>query len=112
MTELPDDVTDEFAGDLALPEDEELRTDPDLDPPEDEFPEEVELVEDPDLLAARELAHESDPLLTDELRPEEEVVEFDPPDLPSTPTDHQVTVDDVRAGETLDERLAQEEPDL
>ena len=106
-TPLDDDL-----GDVALPEDDELRTDPDIELPDDEFPEEVELVEDPDVAAAREFAHESDPLVTDELRPEEEVIEFDPPDDPSTPTDHQITVTDHRRGETLDERLAQEEPDV
>ena len=98
-------------GDVSLREDEELRSDPDIDLPEDEFPDEVELVEDPDVLAARDLAHESDPLVTDELRPEDEVLEFDPPDDPSTPTDSQITVTDHRRGETLDERLQQEEPD-
>jgi len=104
---VPDDL-----GDVELPEDDELRTDPDIELPDDEFPDEVELVDDPDVLAAREFAHESDALVTDELRPEEDVIEYDPPDDPSTPTDHQVTVDDRRRGETLDERLEQEEPDV
>jgi hypothetical protein len=99
-------------GDLALPEDDDLRTDPDIEPPDDEFPDEVELVEDPDVATARDLASEADPLVTDELRPEEEVLEFDPPDDPSTPTDAQITVADNRRGESLDERLEQEEPDV
>jgi hypothetical protein len=99
--------------DVSLPEDDELRTDPEIVLPEDELlaEDDVTLLDDPDLAAARELAHEADPLVTDELRPEEEVTEFDPPDEPSTPTDHQITVDDRRRGETIEDRLAQEEPE-
>ena len=109
MTSPYDDPIDE----LATPYDDAMRTDPDIEPPDDEFADdEVELVEDPDLIAARGLGHESDSLVTDELRPEDEVLEADPPDEPSTPTDHQITVDDMRHGETIEDRLAQEEPDI
>ena len=98
---------------LATPYDDSMRTNPDIYPPDDEFADDqVELIDDPDLIAARGLGHEADSLVTDELRPEEEVIEADPPDAPTTPTDHQITGYDERHHETIDERIAQEEPDI
>ena len=97
---------------LSTPYDDELRTDPDIDPPnDDEFGEaEVELLEDPDPATARELDHTADALVTDELLSEDEVFESDPPDEPSTPTELGVT--GVSDHETIEDRLAQEEPDV
>ena len=68
---------------------------------------------DPDLDAARELSGEADAegLTTDDLLPEEETVEYDPPDDPSTPTTLGETALDEEVGETLEDRLAQEEPE-
>ena len=50
-------------------------------------------------------------LTTDELRPEEEVTEFEPPQGPSTPTSEGLTPREEEYGETIDDRLAQEQPE-
>ena len=108
---------------LEATSDQGMRVDPDVDLSADQLSEDqltedqlaedqVDLLDDPDLATARDLEHLGDPLVTDELRPEDEVVEFEPPDELTTPTDHQVTLDDVRHGETIEDRLTQEEPDI
>jgi hypothetical protein len=68
---------------------------------------------DPDVQSIEETASEQDDegLTTDELRPEEEVTEFEPPPGPSTPTSDGLTPLDQQYGETIDDRLAQEEPE-
>jgi len=68
---------------------------------------------DPDIDAARELSEEreEDALVTDDLLPEEEMTEYEPPEAPSTPTALAETELDEADGETIDDRLAQEEPD-
>ncbi|MGH3356155.1 MAG: hypothetical protein ACRDOJ_09665 [Nocardioidaceae bacterium] len=69
---------------------------------------------DPDLESFEEAAAEDDDqgLTTDELRPEDEVTEFEPPQGPSTATSQRYTSLDEEYGETIDDRLAQEEPDV
>ena len=68
---------------------------------------------DPDVEAVEEAVELDDEgLTTDELRPEDEVTEYDPPQEPSTPTSEGLTPRDEEYGETIDERLAQEEPDV
>ncbi|MDQ4008258.1 MAG: hypothetical protein M3211_09225 [Actinomycetota bacterium] len=69
---------------------------------------------DPDVESLEEAAaeHDQDGLTTDELRPEEEVTEFEPSQEPSTPTAEGLTHREEEYGETIDERLAQEEPDV
>jgi hypothetical protein len=68
---------------------------------------------DPDVQSIEEDASEDDHegLTTDELRPEEEVTEFEPPPAPSTPTSEGLTPLEEEYGETIDDRLAQEEPE-
>ena len=68
---------------------------------------------DPDVQSIEEAASEQDDegLTTDELRPEEEVTEFEPPPGPSTPTSEGLTPLEQEYGETIDDRLAQEEPE-
>jgi hypothetical protein len=68
---------------------------------------------DPDVRSVEEAAAEDDDegLTTDELRPEEEVTEFEPPQQPSTPTSEGLTPLEEEYGETIDDRLAQEEPE-
>jgi hypothetical protein len=68
---------------------------------------------DPDVQSIEEAASEQDDegLTTDELRPEEEVTEFEPPPGPSTPTSDGLTPLEQEYGETIDDRLAQEEPE-
>jgi hypothetical protein len=68
---------------------------------------------DPDVQSIEEAASEQDDegLTTDELRPEEEVTEFEPPPGPSTPTSEGLTPREQEYGETIDDRLAQEEPE-
>ena len=68
---------------------------------------------DPDVQSIEEAASEQDDegLTTDELRPEEEVTEFEPPPGPSTPTSEALTPLEQEYGETIDDRLAQEEPE-
>jgi hypothetical protein len=46
------------------------------------------------------------------LRPEDELTVYEPPQEPSTPTSEGLTPRDEEYGETIDERLAQEEPDV
>lgn len=83
-------------------------------PPE---PEPGEL-RDPDLAAAegevdrKQAEDEKEALTTDELLPEDRLVEYEPPDAPSRPTGEQLTEAEERAGETIDDRLAEEEPDV
>jgi hypothetical protein len=107
MTERPEPDAPE----MDAPDAE--RIDPDFDPePGDDV--EVEApTDDPDLEAARSQASDQDPmaLTTEELRPEDELVEYEPPYEPTPETAYGYTPDDERVGETLDERLAQEEPD-
>jgi hypothetical protein len=68
---------------------------------------------DPDVESVEEAVELDDEgLTTDELRPEDEITEFDPPQEPSTPTSEGLTHRDEEYGETIDERLAQEEPDV
>ena len=68
---------------------------------------------DPDVQSIEEAASGQDDegLTTDELRPEEEVTEFEPPPGPSTPTSEGLTPLEQEYGETIDDRLAQEEPE-
>ena len=68
---------------------------------------------DPDVQSIEQAASEQDDegLTTDELRPEEEVTEFEPPPGPSTPTSEGLTPLEQEYGETIDDRLAQEEPE-
>ena len=62
---------------------------------------------------AEDLAESSDydALHTDELRPESDTVEYDPPDSPGPASWQRRTPEEERRNETLDERLAQEEPE-
>jgi protease I len=53
--------------------------------------------------------NEYDALRTDELRPESEVTEYEPPDYPTPRTRDRETVQDQRRSDTIDERLAQEQ---
>ncbi len=67
---------------------------------------------DPELQSIEDAGAEDDEgLTTDELRPEEEVTEFEPPQGPSTPTSEGLTPLEEEYGETIDDRLAQEEPE-
>jgi len=68
---------------------------------------------DPEVQSIEEAAAEDDDkgLTTDELRPEEEVTEFEPPRGPSTPTADGLTPLEEEYGESIDDRLAQEQPD-
>jgi hypothetical protein len=68
---------------------------------------------DPDLPGQPEEPDEAEyeSLRTDELRPETEATEYEPPDEPSPDLADPRTPADEQAGETLDERIAQEEPD-
>jgi hypothetical protein len=89
------------------------RIDPDFEPSPDETAMESGATYDPDLEAARAQVsgHDPDALTTEELRPEDEMIEYEPPDRPTPETASGHTVEDELVGETLDERLAQEEPD-
>lgn len=73
-------------------------------------------LDDPDLAAARgqEPAADDDyeALKTDELEPEAADAGWDPPDAATMPTATGRTSAEDLAGETLDERLRQEEPDV
>jgi hypothetical protein len=103
-------MTDGADPDRTEPE----QIEPDLEPElGDDADLDVPPTDDPDLEAARTRAPTHDPmaLTTEELRPEDELVEYEPPDEPTPETALGLTADDERAGETLDERLAQEEPD-
>ena len=112
MTERPDSEVDRLLAenDAVVGE----RTDPEFEsePPD---PAEVDPAEevDPDLDAARAAAPEQDPsaLTTEELRPESELLEWEPPEEPTPETAAGHTAADEREGETIDERLEQEEPD-
>jgi hypothetical protein len=91
------------------------RTDPDLEPqPGEDNEVEAPSTADPDLEAARAQAPAQDPktLTTDQLQPEEELTEYEPPFEPTPETAEGVTAEDERDGETLDQRLRQEEPDV
>ena len=112
MTERPESDVDRL-----LAENEALvgeTIDPDVAPePADETDVEPPDATDPDLERARAQAPEHDPLslTTEELRPENEMLEYEPPDEPSPETASGYTAADELAGETIDERLEQEEPD-
>lgn len=73
-------------------------------------------LDDPDLAAARgqEPAADDDydALKTDELEPEAADAGWDPPDALTMPTATGRTAAEELAGETLDERLRQEEPEV
>jgi hypothetical protein len=68
---------------------------------------------DPDLPGVPEDPDEAEyeSLRTDELRPETELTEYEPPDEPSPELEDPQTPAEEQAGETLDERIAQEEPE-
>jgi hypothetical protein len=111
MTDRPtaDDVREEDTLDI-----EAERGDPEFEPqPGDDTGVEPPSTDDPDLEAARAQAPTQDPMVltTEELRPEEEQTEYEPPYEPSHETAAGVTAADERAGESLDDRLEQEEPD-
>ncbi len=72
-------------------------------------------LDDPDLAAARgqePTVDDYDALKTDELQPEAVDAGWDPPDEATMPTATGRTSAEELAGETLDERLRQEEPDV
>lgn len=113
MTDRPPDAEEPRVDDL---DDEPLepRVDPDVEPePGDEAEVEPPGTDDPDLEASRTRAPTRDPktLTTEELRPEEEIVEYEPPFEPTRETASGRTTADELTGETLDERVEQEEPD-
>jgi hypothetical protein len=119
--------------DAPLPDPEERTIQPDPLPdseippgPEEEqlpldgipAPDEVDAVGDEELSEsdrdpARELENEleADALGTDQLRPEDDVVEYEPPDAPSAASRQGVIPEEEGRTETLDERLAQEQPE-
>jgi hypothetical protein len=68
---------------------------------------------EPDLDQAREIENEleADSLGTDQLLPESDVVEYEPPDAPSAASRQGVLAEEEGRTETLDERLAQEQPE-
>lgn len=90
--------------------DEPLPTE-DLDSVEEQYDEVYSGEVDPDLDAARDVSVEGDALTTDDLLPEEDMTEYEPPEDPSTPTVLGETELDEEIGETIDDRLAQEEPE-
>jgi hypothetical protein len=51
-------------------------------------------------------------LVTEQLLPEDDTNEYSAPDQPSTPTSEGLTPLEEEYGETIDDRLAQEEPDV
>jgi hypothetical protein len=112
MTERPNSDIDRL---LAENDDLVRETiDPDVaSEPSDQTEVEAPEAPDPDLEWARAQAPEHDPrsLTTEELRPEDEMIEYEPPDEPSPETAAGYTAADELAGETIDERLEQEEPD-
>lgn len=72
-------------------------------------------LDDPDLAAARgqePTVDDYDALKTDALQPEAADAGWDPPDAPTMPTATGRTSAEDLAGETLDERLRQEEPEV
>lgn len=84
-----------------------------LDSTEEQYDEVYTAEVDPDLDAARDLnaEREEDALTTERLLPEENLTEYEPPDDPSTPTALGETELDEEIGETIDDRIAQEEPE-
>ena len=84
------------------------------EPSQEEQYDEVYDGPDPDVESLEESAAEGDDvgLTTDELRPEEDLTEFEAPEEPSTPTSEALAPGDEEYGDTIDERLAQEEPDV
>ncbi|GAA2754646.1 hypothetical protein [Actinopolymorpha rutila] len=103
--DLPDSEIPDVDADLDLPDAGDI--------PQDPTEGESDVLLEPDVEAARDVAGDAgyDPLVTDELRPESDVTEFEPPDRLSNDTRLRRTADDEEHGETLDERLAQEVPD-
>jgi hypothetical protein len=91
----------------------EERTDPDFEPQPGEDLAAEPGTDDPDLEAARVRAPTRDPkaVTTDQLRPEEDVIEYEAPYEPTPETASGVTAAEERAGETLDDRIEQEEPE-
>lgn len=100
MTQSPD----EPFSDEPLPAEE-------LDSVEGQYDEVYTGEVDPDLDAARDVSERGDALTTDDLLPEEDMTEYEPPEEASTPTVLGETELDEEVGETIDERLAQEEPE-
>lgn len=84
--------------------------DDDAGPLNDEYDQTVAMEDSPEIEEQNE-AREEEALSTDSLRPEDETTEYEPPFRPSTPTAEGETPAEAREGESLDERLAQEEPD-
>jgi hypothetical protein len=60
---------------------------------------------------ARPEVGEERTLVTERLLPEDDTDEFEPPQQPSTPTSEARTPLDEQYGETIDDRLAQEQPE-
>lgn len=112
---VPDLPLEELEDEDAGAEDEVGdRVDPDVEPePADDLEVEPPAEVDPDLDAARAMApsQRPDTLKTDELRPEEELIEPEPPDEPSPETSTRRTAAEERTRETLQDRLEQERPD-
>ena len=111
MTDRHETDAEPDAPEMDAPETE--RIDPELEPEPGDDAEVEPPTDDPDLEAARSQAPGQDPmtLATEELRPEDDMVEYEPPYEPTPEVASGHTAEDERAGETLDERLAQEEPD-
>ena len=118
--EIPDpDVTGEDNLDLPDSEIPDAEADFDLDlpdsgdVPQDPTEGEPDVILEPDVEVARDVAGDAgyDPLVTDELRPESDVTEFEPPDRLSRETRRRPTDDDDERGDTLDQRLSAEIPD-
>ncbi|MET9019046.1 hypothetical protein ABZV93_03600 [Actinopolymorpha sp. NPDC004070] len=103
--DLPDSEIPDEEADLDLPDAGDV--------PQDLSEEEPDVILEPDVEAARDVSADAgyDPLVTDELRPESDVTEFEPPDRLSRETQRRPTDDDDERGDTLDQRLAAEIPD-
>jgi hypothetical protein len=71
---------------------------------------------DPDVQSIEEAGDietgEERTLVTEQLMPEDDLNEYEAPQNPSTPTAEGFSPLDEEYGETIDERLAQEEPDV
>ena len=112
MTERPESDVDRLLAENDALVGETI--DPDVESvPGDDTEVEAPETLDPDLERARAQAPEHDPqsLTTEELRPEDEMIEYEPPDEPSPETAASYTAADELAGETIDDRLDQELPD-
>jgi hypothetical protein len=112
MTQTPQEPDDFETGGVEPDQLEDVDAE-ELDSVEDPFDEVYDGEVDPDLDAARGLSdgREEDSLTTDELRPEEDMTEFDAPEQASTPTALGETPFDEATEETIEDRVAQEEPE-